>query len=149
MPLHIDNAHPDDKQAVISLLQQGQLLTDDLPADLSGFLIAREQANYVGVAGLEQFGPVALLRSVVVDPRYQGRHIAAHLVDHLLETAQSAGLKEVYLITTTADHYFERHGFQAINRQEVPAAIQQTQQFSDLCPSTAIVMKRTLNQAQV
>jgi len=147
MDLHIENASPDDKESVNTLLQQGQLLTDDLPSDLSDFVIAKEQAISVGVAGLEHFGSVALLRSVAVDPAYQGRQIGAQLIGRLLERANAKGLEELYLITTSAEHYFERHGFHPVSRQDVPETIQQTQQFSALCPSTAIVMKRNLTQA--
>ena len=144
MVLHIENARVTDKQAIISLLQQAHLLTDDLPVDLPDFVIAKEQGTLAGVAGLERFGPVALLRSVAVDPQHQGKQIAASLIGLLLKIAKVNGLDEVYLITTSADRYFERHGFRPVNRQDVPAAIQQTQQFSDLCPSSAIVMKRML-----
>lgn len=144
--MYIEPAQLADKAAIISLLQQVALLTDDLPSDLPDFVIAKEEGRSIGVAGLERFGPVGLLRSVAVDPQHQGKQIAAQLVSRLLETAKAHNLEEVYLITNTADRYFERYGFQPVNRQEVPAAIQQTQQFSDLCPSSAIVMKRALTQ---
>ncbi|MVM37639.1 GNAT family N-acetyltransferase [Spirosoma sp. HMF3257] len=146
MHVHIENARPEDKDAIVTLLHQGQLLTDDLPADLSDFVIAKESVTPVGVAGLERFEQVGLLRSVAVDPAFQGNQIGAQLVERLLETAQAAGLDELYLLTTTAEPYFKRYDFQVVNRQDVPAAIQQTQQFSDLCPSSAIVMKRVLTQ---
>lgn len=149
MALYIENARPEDKAAVVSLLQQGNLLTDDLPTDLPDFVIAKEQDAYVGVAGLERFGSIALLRSVAVDPNYQGKQVGAQLVGQLLKTAKADGLGELYLITTTADRYFARHGFRTVPRQDVPAAIQQTRQFSDLCPSSAIVMKRLVTQPEV
>jgi thioredoxin type arsenate reductase len=145
-PFQIGNARPEDKETVIALLHKSQLLTADLPPNLTGFVIAKDRETCVGVAGLEHFGNVALLRSVAVDPDYQGQRIAAHLVSQLLETAKVDGLTELYLITTTADRYFERYGFKPVDRLEVPAVIQQTQQFSDLCPASAVVMKRTLNQ---
>jgi amino-acid N-acetyltransferase len=102
----------------------------------------------VGVAGLERFGSVALLRSVAVDSQHQGRQIAANLVEQLLEKAKSAKMHELYLITTTADRYFERYKFKPVDRQQVPTAIQQTQQFTELCPASAIVMKRIVNQGE-
>jgi amino-acid N-acetyltransferase len=145
MALSIENARPEDRGTVITLLQQTELLTDDLPPELPGFVIAIEQGTGVGVAGLERYGTMGLLRSVAVSPDYQGKKIAAQLVDRLLETAKADGMTDVYLITTTADRYFERHGFQPVGRSEVPEAIQQTQQFSTLCPSSAVVMKRTVN----
>lgn len=149
MALHIENVHPDEQQTVISLLEQGQLPTDDLPLGLPGFVIAKDDEIAVGVAGLENFGSVGLLRSVAVNPAYQGQGIAAQLFRQLLTTAQTAELKEIYLITTTADDYFTRHGFAPVDRALVPSAIQQTQQFSGLCPSTAIVMKRAVQQEEV
>ncbi|AUD06567.1 arsenic resistance N-acetyltransferase ArsN2 [Spirosoma pollinicola] len=148
MALYIEPAQLADKAAIIALLEQGHLLTEDLPTRLADFVIAKEEGRPIGVAGLERFGLVGLLRSVAVDPQYQGQQIAAQLVSRLMETAQASSLENVYLITNTADRYFERYGFQIVNRQEVPAAIQQTQQFSELCPSSAIVMKRALTQDQ-
>lgn len=144
MAHHIENARPGDKPAVIDLLERSQLLTDDLPADLSDFLIAREQDKSVGVAGIERFDQVGLLRSVAVAPDSQGKQIGAQLISQLLHTAKATGLKELYLITTTAQGYFERHGFQSIDRLDVPPAIQATQQFSGLCPASAVVMSRML-----
>ena len=146
MDIHIESAQPTDREAIISLLEQAHLLTGDLPVGLPDFVITKEAGRLVGVAGLECFGPVGLLRSVAVEPQHQGQQIASQLIGRLLQTAQASNLEAVYLITTTADRYFERYGFQPVNRQEVPVAIQQTQQFSDLCPSSAIVMKRTLVQ---
>ncbi|GAB3773281.1 hypothetical protein GCM10028818_14580 [Spirosoma horti] len=147
MIVQLENARPADRDAIIALLQQGQLLTDDLPADLTDFVIAKEAGNAIGVAGLERFDRVGLLRSVVVAPHYRGQQVAANLVNQLLDNANA--LDDVYLITTTAHGYFQRHGFQVVDRQHVPMSIQQTRQFSDLCPSTALVMKRTLTQNQL
>jgi amino-acid N-acetyltransferase len=90
------------------------------------------------------FGPIGLLRSVVVKTVHQGKGIAGQMVERLLADADKQGLQEVYLITTTADHYFDRYGFAPVNREQVPRAIQRTRQFSGLCPSSAVVMKRNL-----
>ncbi|AKD53863.1 arsenic resistance N-acetyltransferase ArsN2 [Spirosoma radiotolerans] len=144
MAIHIETAKPDEKETIVALLEQGDLLTEDLPAGLPHFVIAKYEETPVGVAGLESFGSVGLLRSVAVDPAHQGKGIAAQLIDRLLATADASHLAELYLITNTADGYFTRYGFAPVSREAVPQAIQQTQQFSGLCPSSAIVMKRTL-----
>ncbi|MFD1144561.1 arsenic resistance N-acetyltransferase ArsN2 [Larkinella insperata] len=141
MALQIEPPRPDDAQTVIALLEQGQLLTEDLPAGLPDFVIAREDKTTVGVAGLDRFGSVGLLRSVAVHPAHQGKGVAAKLVGQLLATADAAQLRELYLITTA-----DRYGFAPVDRQEVPQAIQETRQFSPLCPSSAVVRKRTSNQ---
>ncbi|OJV19157.1 MAG: amino acid acetyltransferase [Dyadobacter sp. 50-39] len=144
MSIQIDNARPEEKELVVSLLEEADLLTEDLPGSLHNFLLAKQDGTLVGVAGLELFGLVGLLRSVAVKPVHQGKGIAGQMVERLLAGADKQGLQEVYLITTTADHYFDRYGFIAVNRAQVPEAIQQTRQFSGLCPSSSVVMKRNL-----
>lgn len=146
MSIQIDNARPEEKESVVSLLKEADLLTEDLPDGLRNFLLAKQDGALIGVAGLELFGSVGLLRSVAVSPNYQGNGIAGRLVAQLLSDADKQGLQEVYLITTTADHYFDRYGFAPVNREQVPGAIQQTKQFNGLCPSSAVVMKRNLKQ---
>jgi amino-acid N-acetyltransferase len=144
MKLQIDEAGPADKEVVTSLLKETDLLTDDLPADLTNFLLARDEGTLVGVAGIELYREVGLLRSIAVRPDHQGKGIARKLVEQLLAVADKQEVQAVYLITTTADHYFDRYDFAVVNREQVPEAIQQTRQFSSLCPTSAVVMKRDL-----
>jgi amino-acid N-acetyltransferase len=144
MSIQIDNVRPEEKESVVNLLKEADLLTEDLPDGLRNFLLAKQDGALVGVAGLELFGPVGLLRSVAVSQAHQGKGIAGQLVEQLLADADKQELQAVYLITTTADHYFNRYGFAVVNREQVPDAIQQTRQFSGLCPSSAVVMKRNL-----
>lgn len=144
MAISIAKVLPNEQETVVALLEQGKLLIDDLPAGLPGFVMAKDESIPVGVAGLESFGSIGLLRSVAVDPAYQNKGVAAQLIEQVLTTAQAGNLQELYLITTTADQYFTRFGFVAINRELVPDAIQKTRQLSALCPSSAIVMKRSV-----
>lgn len=145
MTLQIENATPEEKELMVSLLKETDLLTEDLPEGLDNFLLAKEGGALVGVAGLEVFESVGLLRSVAVSPAHQGQGIAGRMVEQLLAVADEQNLHAVYLITTTADHYFNRYGFITVERQHVPEAIQQTRQFSGLCPLSAVVMKRNLS----
>lgn len=144
MTLQINDARPEEKELVISLLKEADLLTEDLPEGLSNFLLAKEGEVLVGVAGLELFGSVGLLRSVAVSPAHQGQGIAGRILEQLLASSDRQNLQAVYLITTTADHYFDRYGFSVVDRQQVPEQIQLTRQFSSLCPSSAVVMKMNL-----
>ncbi|SKC18939.1 arsenic resistance N-acetyltransferase ArsN2 [Dyadobacter psychrophilus] len=144
MKLQIDKAVPADKEVITSLLKEADLLTEDLPAGLEHFILARNEGALVGVAGMELFEQVGLLRSIAVSPDHQGKGIARKLVEQLLANADKQEVETLYLITTTADHYFDRYGFVVVNREQVPEAIQQTKQFSGLCPTSAVVMKRDL-----
>lgn len=118
-----------------------KLPVSDLPTDLSGFTLAFDEGELVGTAGMELLGNIGLLRSVAVAETYRSQQIGRQLLEAALDHARRHGVNEVYLITNTADHYFEKNGFQRLDRSEVPAAIASTEQFSGLCPSSAVVMK--------
>ena len=87
---------------------------------------------------------MGLLRSVAVVPNYRGHYIGQTLVDGLLQAAEHNGLTALYLLTTTADEYFERIGFERIARDNVPDEVKQTGQFSTICPDSAVVMRYLL-----
>ena len=50
------------------------------------------------------------------------------------------GLREVFLLTTSAADYFPRFGFVRLNRREVPSDIQASALFQ-ACPRTAVAMR--------
>jgi amino-acid N-acetyltransferase len=64
-----------------------------------------------------------------------------------LEQADAAGIEEVYLLTTTAEKYFPRFGFNRTARSAVPEAVKASAEFQGACPDTAVVMKRLVGAA--
>ena len=146
MTIQLHPAQPIHRPTIIELLKASGLPTDDLPlADrLDHFVVALADNGLVGVAGLECWDSVALLRSVAVTRSVQRQGIAGQLTRHLLALARQEGVQAVYLLTTTAESYFERHDFVRIERQQAPVAIQLTGQFQSLCPASAVLMKRSL-----
>ncbi|WP_375447235.1 arsenic resistance N-acetyltransferase ArsN2 [uncultured Fibrella sp.] len=136
------SATPADRPALIDLLTEVDLLTDDLPKELGTFTLAFDNDKLVGTAGVEAFGPTGLLRSVAVLPAYQYQKIGRQLIDASVEQATNRGVETLYLITTTADGYFDRLGYSRVDRTNVPEPIAQTRQFSDLCPASSVVMKK-------
>jgi amino-acid N-acetyltransferase len=66
----------------------------------------------------------------------------------VLAQTRAAGVSTAYLLTTTADEFFADLGFEEIPRETVPPSIQTTTEFSDLCPETAVCMKRELNRSK-
>lgn len=134
-----------DRPAVSELLVQADLLTADLPADLGTFTLAyTADERLAGVAGLEILGENGLLRSVAVSPDFRNQAIGNQLIRLTIALAESKRVTTMYLITTTADRYFERLGFVRVDRANVPDVIAQTRQFRDLCPASAIVMQKKL-----
>jgi amino-acid N-acetyltransferase len=140
----IQPAAPSDYQAVCELLSKHKLPTEDINKELSHFFIVRQHGSLVGVIGMEQYGEYGLLRSMATDPAFRNNGIASTLIVALFNYGKSRGLKEIYLLTETAENYFAKKGFQNINREQAPAAIKQSAEFSHLCPSTAVVMKKEI-----
>ncbi|MBO0934509.1 arsenic resistance N-acetyltransferase ArsN2 [Fibrella aquatilis] len=137
-------ANATDRPALLELLTQASLLTDDLPDELSTFLLAHEADTLVGAAGLDLVGDLALLRSVAVAPDFRGQYLGHTLVEGVQEAALAHDFTDIYLLTTTAAPFFEQLGYEIIDRAAVPEAIAQTRQFSSLCPDSAIVMHQKL-----
>ena len=106
-------------------------------------VIARNDAAViVGAAALELYAEGALLRSVAVDPSVQGQRVGHQLTEAALDMAQQRGAQAVFLLTTTADKFFPRFGFERITREEVPLSVQDSIEFKSACPASAVVMRR-------
>ncbi len=87
---------------------------------------------------------VALLRSVAVVGAEEGRGVGEALVRRTLSTAAAQGVREVYLLTTTAAGYFPRFGFQVVERSALPAALEASTELRGACPASATAMRLTL-----
>ncbi|KAA8485598.1 amino-acid N-acetyltransferase [Arcticibacter tournemirensis] len=140
----IDQAQP-YKDALIELLAAEKLPVADLPETLDNFIVAIQDGAVVGVAGVEVYGQYGLLRSLAVHPAHRSVGIAGKLLARLTNMSRLKGLSEMYLLTETAPAYFERQHNHQITREEVPAEIQLSSEFSHVCPISAFVIKKKLN----
>lgn len=139
------SATESDFPAVIALLTATGLPHADLdPASMQQFLVADFDQAALGVIGLERFGDDGLLRSLAVVPERRKSGIGGAFVDALERRAQDAGVRILYLLTTTAADFFTRRGYRIVPRAQAPAAIQATQEFSRLCPSQAVCLRKEL-----
>jgi amino-acid N-acetyltransferase len=136
----IKPANATDRQAVLDLLQSQNLPTQDLPAKLENFILAKENGKVIGTIGLEIHGKYALLRSLAVDSTQQGNGLGKTLYKTALELAGQKKVQEVFLITTTAAPFFKKLGFKQIKRTDAPPQIAATAQFTTICASTGVVM---------
>ena len=134
-----------DEIALGILLQMANLPTEDItPEMLEHFLTAHAGNALVGAAGLEVLGEVGLLRSVAVDESHRGTGLGKRLVAAMEEHAREQGVRELYLLTTDAVDFFAGMGYRKLPREQAPAAIAGTAQFSNLCPSSAAFLVKTL-----
>ena len=49
-------------------------------------------------------------------------------------------IHDLYLLTTTADEFFQKPGLEKIDREQTPQEIRKSRQFSDICPESAVIM---------
>lgn len=133
-----------DIPVCIEFLDAAGLPTADVSIERIA-LIAEVDGHVAGLIGLEQFGDIGLLRSLVVDNRYRKAGFGRTLVDELEEHAMQQGIGTLWLLTIDADAYFERFGYQRKERGDAPPAIRATDEFADLCPDDAVLMMKPLS----
>jgi amino-acid N-acetyltransferase len=139
----IDHAQP-YRAAIIELLAAEKLPVEDLPQTLDSFIVAIQDGEVIGVAGIEIYGAYGLLRSLAVKQEYRSLGIAGKLLGRIDAMSGLKQLSALYLLTETAPGYFEKKNFYKITREDVPAEVQQSTEFSHICPVSAIVMKKIL-----
>ena len=82
----------------------------------------------------EESGVVSVGGGAVMDP----------LTEAALALARARDERAVFLLTTTADRFFPRFGFERITREDVPESVRQSIEFESACPASAIVMRKLL-----
>jgi amino-acid N-acetyltransferase len=140
----IEAATAGDLPQVHTLLGRHHLPLAGVDDHLATMIVARDGARVVGSAALELYADGALLRSVAVDPSQQGRRLGHELTEAALGLARAHGAAAVFLLTTTAERFFPRFGFEPIPRDAVPASVQASIEFTSACPASAIVMRKVL-----
>lgn len=105
-----------------SLLTSVDLTVAGVGEHVDHFLVVEDAGKIVACAGLETYGFHALLRSVAVHPHYRNRGLATLLVTRLVDQTRQDRLHAVYLLTTSAEAYFRRLGFETIPREDVDPA---------------------------
>lgn len=142
--MEISFAKPEDFEDIRDLLKLANLPFEDVENGIGQFLLARNDDQLIGCVGLQICGSDALLRSLAVSESVRKRGLGKTLLQEILEYAFRLKLHKIYLLTTTAENFFSKHGFVTANRNEAPDAIRVTSEFSSLCPSTAVFMSKEL-----
>jgi amino-acid N-acetyltransferase len=140
----IESATTRDLPAIRALLERLHLPIAGVDEHLPTILVARDSEEIVGTAALELYTDGALLRSVAVEPHRQGERLGHQLTDAALQLATTHGVSSVFLLTTTAERFFPRFGFEPIDREQVPLSVRQSVEFQSACPASAIVMGKKL-----
>ena len=130
-----------DIPAIKELLVASDLPTAGVDEHWRTFIVARDGDRIVGCGGAEAYQFAALIRSIAVVPDYRSQGLGRKMVRQLLDRLASRGLREFYLLTTTAEAYFKKRGFKTIDRDEVHPQLLNSREFQDACPSSATCMR--------
>jgi len=143
MTLMIRPAVAADLRRAIELLEAAKLPVADLSAEILA-LVAENNEIIQGVIGLESFGEVAFLRSLVVSVDARGTGIGPALVTALEVLCTADGVRELWLLTIDSDAFFAQLGYELRDKADAPDAIRSTEEFAGLCPSNAVLMLKRL-----
>jgi amino-acid N-acetyltransferase len=141
MPFRTEHAQAHDLVSARELLHRVALPDRGVAEQFGHYLVVRDASRLVGLCGVEVCGDDGLLRSVAVDPDYRGEGIGGLLVAGAQDLARKLRLDALYLLTTTAEAYFRRHGFQDHAREKAPEAVKESWEFRSGCPSSSALMR--------
>ncbi|MCB9231839.1 MAG: MFS transporter [Bacteroidia bacterium] len=134
----------EDMEALKEMLAKAGLPFDDVGEQNQRFFLYRFKELVLGTIGLQKAGNFGLLRSLSVAREFRRKHLGQNMIDKLINYSSETGIQQLYLITTSAQTYFEKQGFREISREKVPSEIQGTREYAELCPSEAKVMVKYL-----
>ena len=135
--LAIAPLQPHERAAVHQLLSASRLPLAGFDAPNVTAIVARDGETIVGSAAIERHGAFGLLRSVAVAESHRNRQLGLQLTRAAIALARGLELRALYLLTETAAGFFPKFGFSAVSRAEIPAEVQQSVEFTSVCPASA------------
>jgi arsenite methyltransferase len=139
----IKNATVDDLAEIKELLIVSDLPIVGIDSNVNDFIVA-DNGQIIGVIGTHYYETKALLRSFAVTSKLRKSGVGMALFQQLQKQLKSPNIKEVYLLTETAQEYFKRLGFYEINRDQMPSPLLEKSGLNQACPSTSHYMKHLL-----
>jgi amino-acid N-acetyltransferase len=137
----ISGATAADLPFIKQLLRANKLPIEGIDEHWKTFIIARDGDDVVGCGGSEAYQFAALIRSVAVADSHRSRGVGRRIVRQLLDRLASRGIREFYLLTTTAPDYFAKRGFKPIDRDEIHPQLLASAELQGACPDSAVCMR--------
>ena|SRR5262249_29635271 len=138
---------PGNADQYVQMVREYGLPLTGLLTSTECFEFCDDQDVIVGFAGLQRVGIDALLRSLVVHPARRRAGFGSAIVKWVMNFASGNGISRLFALTTTSQVFFQKCGFQTIDRASAPQLICGLTEFSESCCSSAFVMKRDLTPA--
>lgn len=128
---------------VKTILKENELPFQDIKQNqLHSFFGYYQNSKLIGLIGLEIFNNIALLRSLCVRNKSAG--VGSILLNYIEKYSLENNIKDLYLLTTTADIYFEKKGFKKEDKSNAPSSIKNSSEFNSICPCSAIFMVKRI-----
>ena len=125
-------------------LRDAGLPASDLAEPNRRFYRFDDDRGLIGYGGVEGTGSDRLLRSLIVTSSRRRNGLGGTLLTALERTAAADGTLALYLLTTTAERFFQRHGYVIADRTDAPAAITCSAEFRSLCPASATFLSKRI-----
>lgn len=142
--IEVRGARGEEVAHVAELLAAADLPLAGFGTALRPLLVAVEDGRVVGGVALERYGADALLRSLVVTPAARGRGVGERLTEAIVAAARAEEIRTLWLLTTTAERFFPRFGFERVERSSLPAALAASAELRGACPASAVAMRLAL-----
>ncbi|MEO8138694.1 MAG: arsenic resistance N-acetyltransferase ArsN2 [Gemmatimonadota bacterium] len=132
----------DELPGIIALLAANGLPTSDLIEGGAHFLGVHDGRGLEGIVAIQPYGAAALLRSLAVRADRRGSGLGSALVLEAERLAAARGIGALYLLTSDAGPFFASRGFRQVPREQAPAALRETPQFTSLCLASICMTKQ-------
>ena len=127
--------------------QKGEMLGRpmiELYESIRTFAVAELDGNIVGCGSLAViWNDIAEVRTIAVEPDYQGRGIGRKIVDILLEDARDLEIPRVFCLTYQPG-FFKKIGFSDVDKHDLPHKVWKDcincPKFPD-CDETALILE--------
>ncbi|GAB1427684.1 hypothetical protein MASR2M17_11110 [Aminivibrio sp.] len=139
----IRRAESGDVPAIAVLLEENGLTPLGVAEAPENFLVL-EHSGIAAVIGMEIRGDSGLLRSLVVRLRDRKKCFGVRMTAVIIDLARAQGVRTIYLLTETAERFFERAGFVAARREDIPAPLMQSSALDKVCPEGSAILKKML-----
>ena len=126
---NIRPAVPADINSILSLIdpfeKDGTLAKRDkvdIERNLSSYFVLDHDGQICGCACLNHYSEenVAEISCLIVRPDYQRKGEGSRLLTHLLEKAKRNNIKQIFALTTKAEHWFLEKGFIRGDKEVLP-----------------------------
>jgi amino-acid N-acetyltransferase len=109
---------------VASEVKEGIILNrseDEVATNIRSYVLAKDGERLVGYTALHVHSKrLAEIRSLIVDEKYRGQKVGQRMVEFTLEEAKALGVEEDVLVLTYLPAFFEKLGFNEINKEVIP-----------------------------